>query len=82
MPNDQIAAFKIYEGLIRKLKERNELVAKVVESAHGYRFESGILYLRYPELLTSISARFLMDSQHKPILDQAATEMDIQVKLE
>jgi hypothetical protein len=79
MPNE-LTPFKIYEDLIRMLRERNELVAKAVESAPGYRFESGILYLRYP--LNNISASILMDSQHKPILDQAATEMGIQVSLE
>jgi hypothetical protein len=42
MPND-LTPFKIYEDLIRMLRERNELVAKAVESAPGYRFESGIL---------------------------------------
>jgi hypothetical protein len=69
-------------GLIRKLKEPDALLAKALESAHGYRFQNGILYLRYPDHLTNISARILMDSQHKPFLDQAATEMGIQVMLE
>jgi hypothetical protein len=82
MPNEMTPAVKSYETLIRKLKERHVLVAKAVKSAHGYRFQNGILYLRYPEHLTNISARILMDSQHKPILDQAATEMSIQVVLE
>jgi hypothetical protein len=82
MPNEITPALKTYEALIRKLKERNVLVAKSVESAHGYRFENGILYLSYPQHLTNISARILMDSQHKPILDQAATAMSIQVVLE
>jgi hypothetical protein len=82
MPNEMTPAVKTYEALIRKLKERDALVAKAVESNHGYRFQGGILYLLYPQHLTNISARILMNSEHKPILDQAATEMGIRVMLE
>ena len=59
MPNEMTPALKTYEALIRKLKERDVLVAKAVESAHGYRFQNGILYLGYPQHLTNISARIL-----------------------
>jgi hypothetical protein len=42
MPNEMTPAVKTYEALIRKLKERDVLVAKAVESAHGYRSQNGI----------------------------------------
>jgi len=82
MPNELTPAVRTYEALVRKLKERHVLVAKAVEGAHGYRFQNGILYLKYPEPLTNLSARILMNSEHKPILDQAATEIGIHVALE
>ena len=50
MPN-AMAPAEIYVALIRKLKERSAIVADAVRSAQGYRFENGILYLRYPEPL-------------------------------
>jgi hypothetical protein len=81
MPNERTPA-QIHADLMRKLKGPDALLAKAVESAHGYRFQDGILYLRYPGPLNNISARILMDSQHKPILDQVATEMGIRVMLE
>jgi hypothetical protein len=81
MPNEQTPS-KIYGDLIGKLKERDALLAKAVESAPDYRFQNRILYLRYPELFTNISGRILVDSKHKTILDQAATEMGIRVMLE
>ena len=80
MPDEITPAVKTYEALIRKLKDRKALVARAVESAQGYRFQNGILYLRYPAF--SVSVRTLTDSKHKPILDQAAIEMSIQVVLE
>src|SRR5258707_9322687 len=46
MPNEITPAIKTYESLIRKLKKRDPLAAKALESAHGYRFQDGILYLR------------------------------------
>lgn len=36
---------KIYKALIRMLIERDPLVAKAVESAHGYRLQNGVLRL-------------------------------------
>ncbi len=78
MPNEITPAIKTYESLIRKLKKRDPLAAKALESAHGYRFQDGILYLRYPGYLANMSARILMDSEHKPVLDQAAAELSIQ----
>ena len=77
MPNEITPAIKTYESLIRKLKKRDPLAAKALESAHGYRFQDGILYLRYPGYLANMS-RILMDSEHKPVLDQAAAELSIQ----
>jgi hypothetical protein len=82
MPNEMTPAIKTYEALIKKLKGRDALIAKVIKNAHGYRFQDGVLYLRYPGYLANVSARILIDSEHKPILDKAATEMSIQVMLE
>ena len=82
MPPKLTPTKEIYEALFRRLNERDALVAKAVESAYGYRFQNGILYLRYPEYLNNISARILLDPQHWPSLDQAAAEIAIQVALE
>ena len=82
MSNEITPAIKNYESLIRKLKKRDPLAAKALENAHGYRFQDGILYLRYPGYLANISARILMDSEHKPMLDQVGDELSIQVLME
>ncbi len=65
-----------------RIKKRDPLAAKALESAHGYRFQDGILYLRYPGYLANMSARILMVSEHKPMLDQVGDELSIQVLLE
>jgi hypothetical protein len=80
MPDER--AVETHQALVRQLKGRSALVAKAVENAHDYRFEDGILYLKYLDHLNNIFARVLTNSEHKPILDQAASEMGIQVALE
>jgi hypothetical protein len=82
MSDEMTPAVKTYEALIAKLEERNVIVARAVEFAQNYKFQNGILYLSFPEQVTDIYSRILMNSKNKPILDQAATEMRIQVVLE
>jgi hypothetical protein len=48
LPNEKTEAIRTHHDLAREPKRRNELVAKAVESAHGYRFQDSILYLHDP----------------------------------
>ena len=69
--------------LINELKRQGqELIAKAVESSQQSWFENETLYLQYPApYLTSVSARILMDSQHKPILDVVAKRLGFKVQV-
>ena len=69
--------------LVNKLKRQGEhLKAKAIESAIGCRFEKGILYLEHPQpILTNVSARLLIDSQHKPKLDAVVHQLGIKVEV-
>jgi hypothetical protein len=82
MPNERTEAVETHHALIRELKGRSAIVAKAVENAHDSRLEDGILYLKYLDHLNNIFARVLTNSEHKPLLDQAASELGIQVVLE
>jgi hypothetical protein len=71
-----------HRDLINELtRQHQELIAKAVESSQRYWFENETLYLQYPDPLTNISARILIDSQHKPILDAVAKSLAFKVQV-
>jgi len=65
---------------VRELTKRDEqLIATAVESAMDCRLENEVLYLQYPQ--PSVNEFIFNDFQRKSVLDAAAKQIGIAVKV-